>query len=152
MQEWNEVRTDEDIEKIPSLYEGVLVSVSYDSGSRGEEKISHHGFSEGHTASVIADQPWSGERVEFFFTGVRYCAISGFTEGDIFKEIDMCRVSFRTDLLGRTRDDRLIVWTDGGDVDLKNMQIDLRESGQTFIIAEKLKWRYINEYDHKQEL
>ncbi|MBO4493000.1 MAG: hypothetical protein J5724_01290 [Ruminococcus sp.] len=52
----------------------------------------------------------------------------------------MCRVSFRTDILDRTSDDRLIVWTDGGDVDLKNMQIDLRECGQTFIIAENLKW------------
>ena len=59
---------------------------------------------------------------------------------DLNAVIDMCIVSFRTDLLGRTSDDRLIVWTDGGDVDLKNMQIDLRECGQTFIIAQNLKW------------
>ena len=155
MQEWNEVRTDDDIEafmqKTGCLHDSVIVSVSYNSGCYAVDRgLACMPDKEENTLSVIIDHSWTG-RLELLFIGVRYFNVYGYSD-TYSKEIYECGLEFRSDLMDKERDERLIVWTDGGDVDLKNMLIDLRESGQTFIIAEKLKWRYINEYDHKQEL
>ena len=146
MHEWNEIDTDADIEKLGSLHDSVIVSVEYHSGCAGNRSgLTCWTEKDQHTASVIIDHSWTG-RIELLFTGVRCCVISGFTE-NYTKEIYGCNLFFRTDLLGKTRDDRLIVWTDGGDISLENLCTNLNGNGQTVIIAERLKWRYIEKFD-----
>ena len=146
MQIWNEINTEDDIEKLGSLHDSVIVSVNYNSGcSEDEQGISVWTEKDQHTASVIIDNPWTG-RIELFFIGVRFCVISGFTE-NYSNEIYGCNIFFRTDLMGKTRDDRLIVWTDGSYTSLEKIYIDLHNKSDTLIIAEKLKWRFIKDIE-----
>ena len=52
--------------------------------------------------------------------------------------------------MGKTRDDRLIVWTDGSYTSLEKIYIDLHNKSDTLIIAEKLKWRFIKDIEEAE--
>ena len=148
MDEWKEINTEEDIDELGSLHDSVVVSVNYNSGCYEDSgKFICWTPKEEHTASVIIDHSWSG-RIELFFTGVRCCVISGFSEYYL-KEIYGCGIEFRTDLLGKTRDDRLIVWTDDASKISKEIRFNIIDGDTTFIIAEKLKWRYIEKFERE---
>ena len=62
-----------------------------------------------------------------------------------FPEIQEAFVSFRTDLLGKTRDDRMIVWTDGCFDPFVPERLDLRSVPTSYIIAQALQWRLLQE-------
>lgn len=145
---WHEIRTDEDItdflEKTGDLHDSVIVSVSYNSGCWGNsEGLQCFTPADEHTLTLVIDHSWT-DRLELCFTGVRYFSIFGYSD-NYGKDIFGCELEFRTDLLGKTRDDRLILWADGGIPDIHRFKIDLKGNNPSFIISERMKWRFIED-------
>lgn len=145
---WHEINKDEDIteflEKTGELHDSVIVSVSYDSGCSGTDTgLICFPPSDEHTLRLVVDSEWTG-RIEIYFTGVRYFSFFGYSDTYV-KNIFGCELEFRTDLLGKTRDDRLILWNDGGIPDIRKLRIDLKGDNPSFIISEHMKWRFIED-------
>lgn len=146
---WTEITDNADINRLMSDYGGFhdscIVSISYESGSFVDAKgAMGDGSSDEHTVSLIVHSQWN-KPLELFFSGVRRCNISGFRES-YFCDIFGATLMFRTDLLGKTRDDLFIVWADCENFDPKTYQEKYPlDNGceVSYIIAEKLKYRYI---------
>ncbi len=148
---WNEIRTEEDIEtlmvKCAGFHDSCIVSVNYSSGAMVDE---NGGMTDGtpyeHSVEMLLQSQWAGT-IRLRFTGVRKCSIVGWQD-NYFCDIFGAYVGFCTDLLGRTRDDRLIVWADhGGFNPMKYSEEKLiSPSGTncTYIVAQSLSWT-INE-------
>lgn len=79
-------------------------------------------------------------RLEMLFEGVLHFSFSGQNGGCVSS---LCGFSLevRNDLLGRTRDDNLVVWTDGYKLQYRSGYIDLRNDSSS-IIARRLKYRF----------
>lgn len=114
-----------------------------------EDRATVFSFDNGNAIRLIIGSCWFG-KIEMIFSGVKH-----FCSG---KSDDMweCHLSFRRDLLGRTRDDCLIVWTNrifnseiyGTKIELG--AIDLRQLIDTNIIAYELKWRFIKDIEEAE--
>lgn len=149
---WIEVKDDAAIEKLMSDFHGfhdsVIVLISYNSGSYvDEDEVMYHMIgADGHTLLMTLHSQWS-KPIELLFSGVRRCNIAGFQER-YFKDLFDATLEFRTDLLGKTRDDALIVWADYKGFDIKQhterFPLD-NEYEATYIIASKLKYRVLGE-------
>ena len=149
---WNEIQTPEDIEKLMSEYGGFhdscIVSVSYESGAAVDNSGGmFDGSAEEHRVLMKLNSQWCLP-IELEFTGVRRCSIVGWQE-NYFCDISGAYLGFHTDLLGRTRDDLLIVWADSSSFDpsrnIDEKVIPLSGNGCTYVVAEGLRWRLLNE-------
>lgn len=146
---WTEIKTDSDIETLMNNFYGFhdscIISMNYISGNFVDEKLSMGcGGIEAHTLLMRVDSQF-GKRLELFFSGVRKCVLTGFRE-DYFCNLYDATLEFRTDLLGKTRDDRLIVWSDGSGFDPVTYEerYPLNNWHEvTYIIAEKLSYRFL---------
>lgn len=147
---WTEVKDDAAIEKLMSDFHGfedsVIVSISYNSGSYvDEDEIMYHMISaDEHTLLMTLHSQWS-KPIELLFSGVRRCNIVGFQDG-YFDELLDATLEFRTDLLGETRGNALIVWADykGFDIKQHTERYPLNNGyKETYIIANKLKYRIL---------
>lgn len=149
---WIEVKDDAAIEKLMSdfcgFHDSVIVSISYNGGSYvDEDKVMHHMISaDGHTLLMTLHSQWS-KPIELLFSGVRRCNIVGFRER-YSNELFDATLAFRTDLLGKSRDDRLIVWASCENFDPKTYteRYPLDNGYEaTYIIADKMKYRFLEE-------
>lgn len=147
---WTEINDTNDIEHLMEEYGGFhdscIVSMNYTSGMFVDEKNAMHGSCLiGKKLSLILNSQW-GKPIELLFEGVWKFSVVGWNE-NCFDDIFDAHLGFHTDLLGRTRDDRLIVWADESDFSPKDYMEEqvISRSGRnlTYVIAEKLKWRYI---------
>lgn len=149
---WIEVKDDAAIEKLMSDFHGfhdsVIVSISYNSGSYVDENevMYHMTSADEHTLLITLHSQWS-KPIELLFSGVRKCCITGFRER-YFNDLFDATLEFRTDLLGKTRDDALIVWADykGFDIKQHTERYPLNNGCEaTYIIANGLKYRILEE-------
>lgn len=142
----NQAAVDKLMEDFGGFHDSCIVSVSYASGASVDENGGmSDGNSDEHTVSMMLHSQWKSP-VEMFFSGVKKCCITGFREM-YFCDIFGATLDFRTDLLGKTRDDKLIVWADCENFDPKiyTERYPL-DSGYevTYIIAERLKYRFLD--------
>ena len=149
---WNEIKNEVDIENLMKEYYGFhdscIVSINYHSGAYVDDK---GGMTKGelleHSIEMILHSQWK-KPIELRFTGVRKCNIVGFLD-DYFCDIYGAYLDFHSDLLGGTRDDKLIVWADcdGFDPTEYTEETPISTNGNccTYVIAEKLFWRIITE-------
>lgn len=146
---WTEVKDESAIKELMSEYGGFhdtcIVSINYNSGNYvNKDRAMGCGDSDEHTISMILHSQWS-KPIELFFSGVRKCGITGFRDS-FFCEILGATLEFRTDLLGKTRDDKLIVWADWGGFNplTYTERYPLNNGHETnYIIAENLKYRFL---------
>ena len=149
MQEWNEINSDEDIDgfmkQTHGMHDTILVSANYTMGcGKFEGGMIVQGKESDYVLRLLFDSDWT-ERLEMVFTGVRHFNFCGFRD-NYMNDIFGCYLSFHTELMGRTRDDRLIVWADGSFSPVMYCsKIDLKDCDSSFVIADDLKWRFINE-------
>lgn len=154
MQMWNEINTEDDIDffmqQTGCMHDAVIISLEFLSGCNvTEDRTTLFSFDGGSAVRLIIGSCWFG-KIEMIFSGVKY-----FCSG---KSADMweCSLHFRRDLLGRTRDDRLIVWTDGifnpqiYGTKIEPGAIDLGQPADTCIIAYELKWRFIKDIEEAE--
>ena len=148
---WTEITDNSDIEKLMSdfggFHDSCIVSISYSSGAYVDENGGMgDGSADEHTISMIVQSQWKNG-VEMCFSGVRKCCITGFRES-YFCDLFDAALEFRTDLLGKTRDDSLIVWASCSNFDPKayTERYPLDNGYETtYIIAEKLKYRFLEQ-------
>ena len=147
---WTEISDENSIRELMTAFMGFhdscIVSISYNSGAYvNEEKAMGCGDKDEHSLTMTLCSQWANP-LELYFSGVRKCVIKGFSEYyfcDIFGD----SLQFRTDLLGKTRDDRLIVCADYENFDplLHREEYPLDNGHEvTYIIAEKLKYRFLD--------
>lgn len=147
---WIDVSDNKAIEELmrdfSGFHDSCIVSVNYVSGHYVDEKRAMGcGGIDDHTLSLILQSQWA-KPLELRFSGVRKCSITGFRE-NYFCDIFEATLCYRTDLLGKTRDDRLIVWADqeGFDPLVYRESYPLNNGYETtYIIAEKLKYRFLD--------
>ncbi len=145
---WNEIKNEIDIENLMKKYSGFhdscIVSVNYHSGAYVDD---NGGMADGdlleHSVEIVLHSQWNNP-IELRFTGVRKCSIVGWQD-NYFCNIYGAYLDFHTDLLGKTRDDKLIVWADDECFNPTNYTeeklISHNAANYTYVIAEKLFWR-----------
>lgn len=134
---WNEIDTDEDIEDFRRETEIIDDST--------EITLLKY---ENHNLLLVLESRTLG-RLEMFFEGVRHFS-NGRLGRNYWKYCGGCYLEFRTDLLGKTRDDKLIVWTDSIRVFQKEKPFDF-EADNAIVIADKMKYRFIDNIDDTTE-
>lgn len=149
---WNEIRNENDIESLMTEYGGFhdscIVSINYQSGAKVDsEGAMLNGELTEHTLDMVLHSQWN-KAIQLHFTGVRKCNIVGWQD-NYFCDIFGAYISFHNDLLGKTCDDKLIVWADDEYFIPTNYTeerlISPNATNCTYIIAEKLSWRMITE-------
>ena len=144
---WNEIKNENDIETLMKEYSGFhdscIVSISYHSGAFVDDGAMANGKLLEHSIEMVLHSQCH-KPIELRFTGVRKCNIVGW-EDDYFCDIYGAYMKFHSDLLGKTRDDKLIVWADCGSFNPMNYTEEkpISTNGEycTYVIAEKLFWR-----------
>lgn len=145
---WTEIETDKDIEEFLKKYvfhDVFIESVVYESGTRALNKNTM-GFDATHNMIITFTSCWCG-RIEVFFRTVRKFSLQGFNDRIFGNEISDYYLKFHTDLWGKTRDSRVIVWADSSWFKPKTNceNIDLLDESVTFVIADGMKWRFIKD-------
>lgn len=145
---WTEIEADEDIEEFLEkfvFHDVFIESVVYESGTRALDENTM-GFEATHNMIITFTSCWCG-RIEVFFRTVRKFSLQGFNENIFGNEINDYYLKFHTDLWGKTRDSRVIVWADSSCFDPKfyHAEINLNDKSYTYVIADGLKWRYVKE-------
>ena len=145
---WNEIKNEIDIENLMKEYscfhDSCIVSINYHSGAYVDDTgaMANGGLLE-HSVEIILHSQWN-KPIELRFTGVRKCNIVGF-EDNFFCDILGAYLNFHRDLLGRTRDNKLIVWADCASFNpikyTEETPISTNGNYSTYVIAEKLFWR-----------
>lgn len=149
---WNEINNEIDIENLMKKYCGFhdscIVSINYYSGAFVDDS---GGMANGemleHSIEMVLHSQWN-KPIELRFAGVRKCNIVGWQD-NYFCDIFGAYMSFHTELLGKTRDDKLIVWADcDGFRPINYTEEELiSPNGEncTYVIAEKMSWRIMTE-------
>ena len=147
---WKEIKTQNDIENLMQEYFGFhdscIVSVLYQSGAKVDENeaMLFGGPSE-HIVDIVLHSQWKPP-VTLRFTGVRKCNIAGWHD-NYSCEIYEAYIAFHTDLLGKARDDRLVVWADGHfnpSQYIEEKIISPTNSNLTYVVAEKMFWQTVS--------
>lgn len=146
---WNEIKTEDDIKELMREYCGFhdscIVSINYSSRAYVDENNAMgNGEPDEHIILMTLNSQMR-QPLELLFKGVRKCSIVGWEE-DYFCDIYGAYIGFNKGLLGKTRDDNLIIWSDYEDFDPKNYREEelISKSGHncTYVIAQRLFWRY----------
>lgn len=138
---WIEINNDDDIEnfyKHFNFHDTYIESVMYASGVI--EPDSHHTLTDNSHNMIITFTCW-GRRLEMLFTRVYRFSLQGYYYGT--PQYFDGYIEFRTDLWGKYRDDRVVVFSTGGLY--YPDKINLNDACSTFVIADGLKWRFAKE-------
>lgn len=134
---WNEINSDEDIKKLMEDthmcddFSTVVLSVNYN-------RIGYE-----NSLLLTLDKNFYFDKMEMLFEGVRHFRFSGRNDSSV-STINGYSLEIRTDLLGKTRDDKLIVWTDDCKVEHRNGHFDF-EKDNSIVIADGMKWRFVKD-------
>lgn len=134
-----EINNEDDIEnfyKNFNFHDAYIESVMYASGVIEPDR--NHTLTDNSHNMIITFTCW-GRRLEMLFTRVRRFSLQGFHER-MFNEADGY-IEFRTDLWGKYRNDRVVVW---GNLYLPH-EINLNDDIGSYVIADGLKWRFVKE-------
>ena len=144
---WNEIKNEIDIENLMKEYsyfhDSCIVSINYHSGAFVDDGAMANGGVFEHSVEMVLHSQWN-KPIELRFTRVRKCNIVGW-EDNYFCDIFGAYLNFHSDLLGKPRDDKLIVWADWDGFNPTNYveEKPISTNGEyiTYVIAEKLFWR-----------
>lgn len=143
------ITNNDDIEKLMKAFAGFhdscIVSVNYNSGAYVDERgCMGCGDNDEYTLGMILHSQWS-KPLELYFSGVRKCGLTGFRD-NYFCDIYGATLKFRTGLLGKTRDDNLIIWADRENFDpfTYTEHYPLNNGHEvSYVIADKLEYRFL---------
>lgn len=144
--EWTEINSDDDLKSLMDLSnhfcESVILSINYITSfdRRGR-------YEEGKVNSLLLTfySEYIG-KTELLFESVQKFAFQAGHE--CFPDYSGCYLNFHTDLMGKTRDDRLILWADNTGFDPAQYyceELNLKKRYVSYIIARSLKWRLVKD-------
>lgn len=149
---WNEIKTEDDIANFMDFYEdfhdSCIVSLNYSSGMFVNEKNAMVGSSNREHKLTVIFNSFGSKPVELLFEGVRKFSFPAWQDC-LLDDIYDAYLAFHTELLGKTRDDRLIVWADKGWFSpakyVEDHILSRNHEHASYVIAEKLFWRIIDD-------
>jgi hypothetical protein len=150
MSDWNEFSTQNDIDKLLDIYGGFhdscIVSMHYRSGTFvDDKKTMYFGDSSEHELIVVFHRQWEPRAIEMRFIGLRQLHLTGWQDNyscDIYD----AHLSFYEGILPGTPS-RVIVWANYYDFNIKEIDNTIHEPSDTYIVANALKWRIIDNND-----
>ena len=150
MNDWKQVETTEDIDELLQTFHGFhdscITSIRYESGNYVDKDGSmiFAGIHD-YELHMIFQSQWDPQTVELCFNGVRQLFLVGL-EDNYNNDIYDAYLGFQNDLFpSRFRGPkRMIVWADDSGFDIHDMTGDLIEPAVTYVIANTLKWRIID--------
>lgn len=148
--EWKEVHTQKDIEfllqQAGNFHDSCIVSLSYRSGAGVDDELRMGmGSAQQHILHLVLQRQALPITIELYFSGVRRFFVQGWQE-NYFCDLFGCSLTYHHDLTDKSGE-QLIVWTDspGYDFDELFQQSSLDVPAVSFVIAENLKWRFLEE-------
>lgn len=148
---WISVNNDAGIKELMEAYCGFhdscITGISYTSGSYVDDNKSMIGCMDacGHKLVLTLNSQWK-DPLALLFEGVMKFNVVGYEE-NYFCEILGAYLSFCTDLTGKTRDDKLIVWSNNECFKPESYSeekiISANGKNSTYIVAQKLSWRFM---------
>lgn len=144
---WNIINSDDDIKNLLNecygFHDSILTELTYSTGNYvNEENFMHFSEPEQYELHMIFHSQ-SSNPIELCFTGVKKYCVTGW-QNKYSNDILDCYLKFHKDLITGL-DDELIVFADYELFKPKEIQDRkiLDEPGTTYVIAKKLKWRFI---------
>ena len=140
--EWTEIRERSDIDVLMEAYGGFhdscITGIRYENGNRVKNMAMSWGGEEQFCLVMSLQRQYRPRDIELCFTGLRRLNLNGCDT--IGAPLFDCFLSFYGPY---------IVWADGGDFDpedpLKNYQLIGNINMYTFVVADRLKWRIIEQ-------
>lgn len=155
LNKWYEVSTQKDIDTLLDSYEGFhdacIVSVTYISGIYVDsEKNMHFDEYDKYQLNIVFHSQWSDYALELHFAGLRRLHLVG-VQDNYGNDIFDASIKFYDNLLPSKYQTpaRVIVWADREDFDINNIDSQLTEPADTYVIAHSLKWRLIEKINLK---
>ena len=151
MNNWNFVDSDSDITSLLNaafgFHDSQLTDMVYFSGDHKIQNGIAFGTPENHVLYVRFVSFWYQSPLELCFKGVRRYQIAGFQK-NYSSEILDCYLKFHEDLY-KFSSERLIVSADGNGFDPYNNAGEslMAEPMFSYIVAEQLYWRFVEESD-----
>ena len=144
--EWYNVRHWGDVDYLKQqygwFYDTCLTEIQFKSGAFvDEQETMYFGTPMEREIHMFFERQWKPDKLELCFTDVKRCNIAGWQEGSD-NEMQGCFLELRWDLIP---DRELIVWGDRNPFEYGMEQHGgfLQEPLCTYVIASKLKWRFI---------
>lgn len=152
---WHQINTQQDIEELINKYGGFhdscMVSAEYYSGAGvNNDNSMTFGSSEDRVLKIAFQSQWNPNTIELCFVGVRRFNLIGWQDNYLCDIFD-CYMAFHNNLVSG-QDIRLIVWADSCGFNPKEIPENktLNEPMSSFVVAEKLKWRFLEEYKKEE--
>ena len=147
MRKWKDIKTENDISELMETYgsfhDSCIVSLNYQSGnSVDNNKTMNFGSSNEYELNIVFNSQWNPKVLELKFIGVRQMHITGWQD-NYMNDIFEAKIAFYDELF-TDKTKKLIVWSDYEDFDPLKINSNLQEPGDTYIIADSLKWRIID--------
>ena len=142
MGDWHKVELQEDIDFLMETYGGFhdscIVSLSFHFGGPNERIL-----------SVICQSQWEPKTIELQFSGLRQMHIVGWQDNYLCLILD-AYLAFHNGLLPGSPD-RVIAWSDTDCFDINKIDNSIAEPADTYIIANELRWRILQENPHDRD-
>ena len=151
MNEWKIIEDQQGIDELMKTFVGFhdscITSLAYESGlfvdQRGAMAM---GAPNGFALRMVLQSQWQPRTIELCFSGVRSFHVVGLQD-NYMNDIYDAYLAFHEGILPAKygASSRVIVWADWADFDLAHMPDPLEEPGTSYVIAETLRWRIVEE-------
>ena len=147
MDNWHDVKTQEDIDFLMSTYSGFhdscIVSLNFQSGAFvDDEGAMNFGNAEERRLCVIFQGQWEPKTIELQFLGLRQMYVVGWQDNYLCDIFD-AYLAFHDNLLPGNPA-RVIVWSDNDRFDITKADNSIHEPSDTYIVANALRWRIVD--------
>ena len=146
MQIWNEIKTDSDVEgfidKTRALFSYHISSMNYKMYDYENDEVS--------SLSVILEN--NHNKIEMLFSHILNFRFGEIRNNTINDTIDSCYLKIHTDMQGKSRQYKIIVWSDRNIT--PNYHSDAIELGCmncSAIFAYEMKWRYLDNIEEAEK-
>ena len=148
MDGWHKIETQEDIDFLMNTYgyfhDSCIVSMNYHSGAFiDDDRTLYYGDAKDRKLSVVFQRQWSPKEIELEFSELRQMHLVGWQD-NYTCDISDAYLAFHSHLLPGSPN-QVIVWSDTDCFDVEKIDNSLTEPADTYVVANKLRWRTINE-------
>jgi len=145
---WNNVATQADIDNLLECYgdfhDSCIVSATFRSGAFVDDtRAMHFGDASSCELHIVFESQWYPKTIELCFTGLRQFHLIGWQD-NYSCDISCAYLAFHRNLLPG-KPEQVVVWADTDWFDVNKVNNAIAEPADTYIVANALKWRVIED-------
>ena len=145
---WHDIKTQEDIDLLMSVYgnfhDACIVSLNFQSGAFVDDDMAMlFGGAEERVLSVKFQRQWRPKTIEVQFVGLRQMHLVGWQD-NYSCDILSANLTFHDNLLPGNPH-RVIIWSDTDLFNVEKIDNSIHEPADTYIVANFLRWRIAEE-------